>query len=67
MAYNKIIDQEIEDPVQDHVSSSAGCITEDLFWNPFLERPVEEINYFGDYLREFSHLIFYFEVLIILF
>ena len=55
MAYNEVIDEEIEDPVQDHVSSSARGVTEDLFWNPFSERPVEEINYFGYYLREFIH------------
>ena len=55
MAYNKVIDQEIEDPIEDHISSSAGSITKELLRHDFAERRIEKIDYFRYYLREFVH------------
>ena len=56
MAYNKVIDQEIEDPIEDHVSASARGITKELFRHDFAERRIEKIDYFRYYLREFVHI-----------
>ena len=56
MAYNKVINQEIEDPIEDHVSSSARGITKQLFRHDLAERRIEKIYYFRYYLREFVHI-----------
>ena len=56
MAYNKVIDQEIEDPIEDHISASAGSITKELFRHKIAERCIEKIDYFRYYLREFIHI-----------
>ena len=56
MAYNKVIDQEIEDPIEDHISSSAGSITKELLRHKIAERRIEKIDYFRYYLREFVHI-----------
>ena len=55
MPDDEVIDQEIEHPVEYEVSTSAGCVTEKLFRHDFAERGIEEIYYFGDYLRELVH------------
>ena len=56
MADDEVIDEEIEDPVEYHVSSSAGRIAEELFRHDFAERRVEKIDYFRDQLCEFIHI-----------
>ena len=56
MPYNKVINQEIEHPIEYHVSPSARRITEQLLRHNIAERLVEEINNLCYYLREFIHL-----------
>ena len=56
MPYNKVINEEIEDPIEDHVSSSAGSVAEELLRHPLAKRRIEEINYFRDYLRDLTHI-----------
>jgi hypothetical protein len=51
MTYNKVINQEVQHPVEHHVSASARRITEQLLRHEFAEGRVEEINDFRDYLR----------------
>ena len=51
MADDEVIDQEIEHPVEYEVSTSAGCVTEKLLRHKVPEGRIEEIYYFGDYLR----------------
>ncbi len=51
MPDNEVIDEEIENPIEHEVTSSAGCVTEQLLRHKAPERRIEEIYYFGDYLR----------------
>ena len=55
MPDNKVINQEIEHPIEDHISPAARRITKHLFRHNFAERGIEEIYDFGYYLREFIH------------
>ena len=48
MTDDEIVDQEIENPVEHHVSTAASCITENLFRYQTAERAVEKINDFRD-------------------
>ena len=57
MADNKVINQEIEDPIEHEVAPSARGITEQLLRHDSAERPIEKIDDFGYYLREFVHLL----------
>ena len=56
MADDEVVNQEVEYPVEDHVSSAAGRVTEQLFRYQIAERTVEKINDFSDYLRPTIHL-----------
>ena len=51
MADNEVVDQEIEHPVEHEVSSSAGCVTEELLRHKVPEGRIEKIYYFGNYFR----------------
>ena len=55
MPYNKVINQEIQYPIEYHVSTSARRITEQLLRHNIAERLVEEIYNLCNYLREFIH------------
>ena len=57
MSDNEVVNEEIENPIENKVSTTAGRIAEQLFRHPFGKRTVEEINYFCNYLREFVHLL----------
>ena len=57
MADNKVINEEIEDPIEHEVAPSARGITEQLLRHDSAERPIEKIDDFGYYLREFVHLL----------
>lgn len=57
MSYNEIINKEIENPVKDKVSSSAGGIPKQLLRYPFGEGTIEKINDFCYYLRQFTHFL----------
>ena len=56
MAYNKVINQEIEYPIEYHIPSSASSITKELFRHNLAERRIEKIDYFRYDLRELVHL-----------
>ena len=51
MADNEVVDQEIEHPVEYEVSTSAGCVTEELLRHKVPEGRIEKIYYFGNYFR----------------
>lgn len=51
VADDEVIDQEIEHPVQNEVSTSTCGITKELRREPFLERTIEKIYHLGEYLR----------------
>ena len=52
---NKVINQEIEYPIEYHIPPSARRITKHLFRHDLAERGIEEIDDFSYYLREFIH------------
>ena len=54
MTYNKIINEKIQHPVQNHVPSAARRITKQLLRHPFFERMIEKINYFRNKLANFK-------------
>ena len=51
MADDEVVDQKIEHPVKHEVSSSAGCVTEELLRHKVSEGRIEKIYYFGNYFR----------------
>ncbi len=51
MTYNKIINEEIENPIQNHVSSAACRIPKKLLGKQFLEGFIEEIYNFCNKIR----------------
>lgn len=55
MTYDEVVNQEIEHPVEHHVSTAAGGITEQLFRHHFAERRIEEIYYLCYELRQSIH------------
>jgi hypothetical protein len=50
VAYNEVINQEVEYPIEDEVSSAARCVAEELFRHQFAERAIEKINTFNYFL-----------------
>lgn len=56
MADDEVVNQEIKHPIEHEVSTTASGIAEQLLRDPFLKRPMEKINYFRYYLREFIHI-----------
>ena len=55
VANDEIIDQEIQEPVQHHVTASACGIAKKLLWEQILEWNVEKIYYFSDNFRQILH------------
>ena len=55
MPDDEVIDEEIENPIEHEVPSSAGCVTEKLLRHKAPERRIEEIYDFCNYLRELVH------------
>ena len=55
VSYNKVIDEEIEHPVEDEVSPSAGGITEELLRHPVGERTIEKVYDFSYSLSNTVH------------
>ena len=53
MTYDKIIDDEVQHPVQNHVASAACSVIKHLLRHPFFERMIEKINYFRN---KFAHV-----------
>lgn len=54
--YNKVIDQEVEYPVQHQITASAGGIAEQLLRHYLPERRIEKINDPSYYLCQFLHI-----------
>lgn len=50
VADDEVIDQEIEHPIQNEVSTSTCGITKELRREPFLEGTIEKIYHLGEYL-----------------
>ena len=50
MPDNEVINQEIEHPIEDHISPAARRITKHLFRHNLAERGIKKVNYFGDKL-----------------
>ena len=57
MSDNEIINKEIENPVKDKVSSSAGGIPKQLLRYPFGEGTIEKINDIYYYLRQITQFL----------
>ena len=55
MPDDKVIDEEIEDPIEHEVTSSAGCVTEELLRHDLTERRIEKIDDFSQYVCQFIH------------
>ena len=55
MSYNKVVCDEIQEPVQHKVAAAARSVTEQLTRHPFLKRMIEIIDYFRHYLRQTIH------------
>lgn len=51
VADDEVIDQEIEHPVQNEVTTSTCGIAKELRREPFLERTIEKNYHLGEYLR----------------
>ena len=50
MTNDEVINQEIEHPIQHHVSTATSCITEELRREPSAERTIEKVNNFRYYM-----------------
>ena len=50
VADDEVVGQEVENPVQNHVASAAGCVPKKLLWYVVLKRRIDKINNFCNYL-----------------
>jgi hypothetical protein len=55
---HKVVNQEVQNPIQHHVTSATKTVTKELrrhhfseVWNEFFYFFIEKVDYFGNYLR----------------